>query len=132
MDAAWRHDELHTIIAADDLRVAPFREDGVKHGNPTWIWCAAVEGELYVRAYHGPASRWYQAALRKRAGRIAAAGQTYEVEFQSIDGGINDLIDAAYRAKYRNSRYLKPMLDAGPRAATVKILPRVNVSERGL
>jgi len=24
MDAAWRHDELHTIIAADDLRVAPF------------------------------------------------------------------------------------------------------------
>jgi hypothetical protein len=36
---------------------------------------------------------------------------------------INDRIDAAYRAKYRESAYLSPMIAAGPRAATVEVVP---------
>src|SRR2546430_14128687 len=67
-------DELSRIVAADDLRIAPLRDDGKTPGTPTWIWCVAVEGELYVRAYNGQRSRWYQAAARQRAGRITAAG----------------------------------------------------------
>jgi len=53
-----------------------------------------------VRAYHGQNSRWYQAALRQKAGRITAAGMTKDVMFESVSGPLNDHIDDAYRAKY--------------------------------
>ncbi len=120
----WQKEELGKIADADDLHIAPFREDGVTCGTPTWIWSVAVDGDLYVRAYNGPSSRWYQAALRQKAGRIIAAGLTREVSFEPVAGAIDDRIDDAYRAKYRGSPYLKPMIGAGPRSATVRITPR--------
>jgi uncharacterized protein DUF2255 len=48
--ATWLKDELRKIAEADDLHIAPFREDGVTSGTPTWIWSVAVDGALYVRA----------------------------------------------------------------------------------
>ena len=71
-----------------------------------------------------PNSRWYQAAVRQKAGRIIAAGITKEVTFESVDGPINDLVDEAYRTKYDGSPYLKPMIDARERSATVRVMPR--------
>jgi hypothetical protein len=35
-----------------------------------------------VRGYNGQNSRWYQAAVRQKAGRITAAGMTKEVGFE--------------------------------------------------
>lgn len=122
--SAWSKNELSKIGKADDLHIAPFREDGITCGTPTWIWSVAVDGELYVRAYNGTKSRWYQAAMRQRGGRIAAAGMTKEVTFEAVNGAINDRIDDAYRAKYHASPYLKPMIGPGARAATVKVAPR--------
>jgi hypothetical protein len=121
---AWSKDELHQIAEADDLHVAPFREDGVTYGTPTWIWSVAVDDALYVRGYNGQNSRWYQAAVRQKAGQITAAGFTKEVAFEPVDGAINDRINEAYRAKYQTSPYLKPMIDKRARAATVRIMPR--------
>lgn len=72
--AAWSKDELRRIAQADDLHIAPFREDGATYGTPTWIWSVAV--------------------------------------------------DDAYRAKYRGSPYLAPMVGTKARAATVKVMPR--------
>jgi hypothetical protein len=126
---AWTEDELGKIAASDDLHVAPFREDGKTYGTPTWIWSVVVDGALYVRAYNGKASRWYQAANRQRAGQISTAGTTKEVTFEPIEGAINDRIDEAYRVKYRDSRYLDPMIGRRARSATVRIDPRVS-SER--
>jgi len=122
--AEWTRDELSRIAEADDLHVSPFREDGVTHGTPTWIWSVAVGEALYVRAYNGRNSRWYQAALRQKAGRITAAGLTKEVTFEPVEGPINDFIDEAYRGKYRGSPYLRPMVGHGARDATIKIMPR--------
>ena len=122
--AAWSKQELQKIAKADDLHVAPFRGDGKTYGTPTWIWSVAVGDALYVRAYNGIKSRWYQAALKQKAGRIIAAGMTKEVTFERVDGQMNDAIDEAYRAKYRESPYLKPMIGAGASAATVRIMPR--------
>lgn len=121
--AEWLKEELRKIAAADDLHIAPFREDGVTYGTPTWIWSVAVGDALYVRAYKGTSSRWYQAALRQKAGRIIAAGLTKEVAFEPVDGKINDQIDAAYRAKYSASSYLGAMIGKRARSATVKITP---------
>ena len=83
-----------------------------------------VDGDLYVRGYNGQASRWHQAAVRQKAGRITSAGMTHEVAFEEIEGAINDRIDDAYRAKYGASPYLAPMIGARARAATIRITPR--------
>jgi hypothetical protein len=120
----WSKDELRKIGEADDLHIAPFREDGVTYGTPTWIWSVAVDGALYVRAYNGRQSRWCQAAVRQGAGRIIAAGLTKEVTFEPVEGPINDLVDEAYRKKYRGSPYLDPMIQARARSATVRVVPR--------
>ena len=122
--ADWTKDVLRRIVEADDLHVAPFREDGVTTGTPTWIWSVAVDGDLYVRAYHGRNSRWHKTAIAQKAGRIAAAGKTREVAFEPVEGPINDRIDDAYRARYRDSPYLAPMTGARARAATIRITPR--------
>jgi hypothetical protein len=121
---AWSNDELSKIAEADDLHIAPFREDGATYGTPTWIWSVAVDDALYVRAFNGRDSRWYRAAVRQKAGRITADGMTKDVTFEPVDGPIHDRIDDAYRAKYRSSPYLSPMIGARARAATVKVLPR--------
>lgn len=122
----WPKDELQRIGEADDLHISPFREDGKTYGTPTWIWSVAVDDALYVRAYNGLDSRWYKAALRERAGRITVAGMMKEVAFEPVEGKINDRIDDAYRAKYKGSPYLKPMIGARARSATVKVTPRAN------
>ena len=78
---SWTKDELSKIAGTDDLHIAPFREDGRTYGTPTWIWSVVVDGDLYARAYNGRNSRWYQAAMNQKAGRITAAGFTTEVMF---------------------------------------------------
>lgn len=83
-----------------------------------------MDDGLYVRAYSGQRSRWYQAAVRQKAGRITAADMTREVSFELVGGPINDRIDDAYRAKYHGNPYLGPMIGARARSATVRILPR--------
>jgi hypothetical protein len=121
----WSKDELHRIAEADDLHISPFRKDGVTYGTPTWIWSVAIDDTLYVRAYSGIKSRWYQAAVRQKAGRIIAASMTKEVTFESMDGPIiNDRIDDAYRGKYHGSSYLNSMIGTRARSATVKVMPR--------
>lgn len=122
--AAWLKEELQRIAKVDDLHIAPFRNDGKTYGTPTWIWSVAIGDALYVRAYNGVKSRWYQAALKQKAGRITVAGLTKEVTFEMVSGEMKELVDDAYRAKYLESPYLKPMTGAGPSAATVKVTPR--------
>ena len=122
--STWPKEELRKIAETDDLHISPLRDDGRTYGTATWIWSVVVDDALYVRAYNGQGSAWYQAALRQKAGRIRAAGMTTEVVFEPVNGPINDRIDDAYRAKYHSSPYLKPMIGARARAATVKVLPR--------
>ena len=121
----WSKEELRAIAEADDLHISPFCEDGRTYGTLTWIWSVAVDDALYVRAYNGQNSRWYRAAVGQKAGRITAVGMTKEVTFEPVDGPINDRIDDAYRAKYRGSPYLSPMIGARSRSATLKVMPRV-------
>jgi hypothetical protein len=116
-------DELQKIDKADDLHIAPFREDGKTYGTPTWIWEVVVNDNLYVRAYSGVNSRWYKSALQQKAGRIIAAGMTKEVTFEPVQGDINKLVDEAYKKKYSSSPYLAHMISNPARTATVKIIP---------
>lgn len=121
---SWPKDDLEKISKTDDLHIAPLREDGVSFGTPTWIWSVVVGDALYVRAYSGTSSSWYKAAMRQQLGRIQAAGITKDVAFEAVtDKSMNEQIDNAYRAKYRRSPYLEPMISERSRSATVKIIP---------
>lgn len=122
--ADWTPEQLEAIASSDDFHIAPYRADGVTPGTPTWIWSVVVDGRVYVRAYNGTASRWHRSAIAQRTGRIRAGGVDAEVSFASVDGAINDRIDAAYTEKYADSPYLPPMVGARTRAATVRVDPR--------
>jgi hypothetical protein len=39
----WSTDALRKIAEADDLHIAPCREDGKTSGTPTWMWSVAVD-----------------------------------------------------------------------------------------
>nr|WP_084423166.1 DUF2255 family protein [Cohnella thermotolerans] len=84
----WSKEELHKIAQTDDLHISPFREDGVTYGTPTWIWSVVVGDSLFVRAYHGQNSRWYQAAIRQKAGRITVA--EFDHDLRNRKGGPTD------------------------------------------
>lgn len=116
--------DIEAIAASDDLHVSPFREDGTTYGTPTWIWSVVVDGRVFIRAWNGPRGRWYRAAVSQGAGRITAAGRTYEVSFAPAPAELADAIDAAYEVKYAGSPYLPPMLAAGPRSACCEVTVR--------
>lgn len=122
INQGWSPDELKKIAGADDLKISPFREDGITYGTPTWIWNVALDGELYVRAYHGQNSRWYQSALQQKAGRIHAVGMIWDVLFEPVEGALNNRIDEVYRTKYKTSSYLSSMISDQSKAATVRIV----------
>ncbi|WP_297322230.1 DUF2255 family protein [uncultured Bartonella sp.] len=119
----WTINELEAIDKADDLKIAPFHDDLKTTGTPVWIWEVVVDNQLYVRAYGGTASRWYQSAIKQQRGKIIAAGKTQTVGFEAVkDTAILDKIDNAYRRKYGTSPFMAPMISARARAATVRIV----------
>ncbi len=114
-------EEIIQIAQNDDFHIAPYREDGVTYGTPTWIWNVTVDGNLYVRAYYGTKSRWYQSAVKQRAGKIEAARMVKKVKFEIVSGSINEKIDDAYRKKYSTSPYLNSMISERAKAATIRV-----------
>jgi hypothetical protein len=61
------------------------------------IWAVVVDGDAYVRSYHGPSGAWYQRALRE--GRVNVEGIEANVE-PAGDPALNERISDAFRAKY--------------------------------
>jgi hypothetical protein len=123
---AWASDELGAIAAADELEIAPLRSDGSLR-NPVTIWVVRVGDDLYVRSYRGAGSAWYRDVQASRQGHIRSGGIDKEVSFvDEADPGVNQQIDAAYRAKYReyDASYVDPMVAGQARAATIKLAPR--------
>ncbi|NBH06298.1 DUF2255 family protein [Amycolatopsis sp. SID8362] len=116
--AAWTPEDL-TLFAESPslvLTAGAGGEPGVELG------MAVVGGELYVRAYRGVRSRWYQAAREHGRGRIEVGGAAREVVLTT--GGFDPPagLEAAFAGKYG------PVSDAlvatpDARAATVRIDP---------
>lgn len=120
----WTADQLEKIEQNQDLYVAPFREDGTTYGTPTQTWALVVDGKVYVRAANGQDSRWYQAAVTQKAGRVRVSGTFYDVAFEDAGADDESAIDAAYEAKYPGSSAVPIMQGPGPKSASVRISPR--------
>ncbi|MFF3714025.1 DUF2255 family protein [Streptomyces phaeochromogenes] len=122
--SSWSQTQLRAIAENTDLFVAPFREDGTTYGTPTQTWALVVDGDVYVRAATGQQSKWYQAAISQKAGRVRVAGTYYEVTFEPADSDVDAAVDAAYEEKYPGSSAVPIMQGDGPKSATVRISPR--------
>lgn len=122
---AWTSKELDTIGGADELLIAPLRRDGTRRTGVT-IWVVRCGDDLYVRCYRGRGGAWFRAAQAGHQGHIWAGGIEQDVTFvEETDPGINDQVDAAYRAKYRRSAsYVPPMISPEARATTLRLVPR--------
>lgn len=125
----WTSDELNKIGKAEELRIAPLRQDGTLR-KPVTIWVVRLDNDLYVRSYKGYDGAWFRAALVRHKGRIWAGGVEIDVIFvEETESTINDQIDAAYLAKYgRYPQYVAPMLTAEVRLTTIKLAPRSSTS----
>jgi Uncharacterized protein conserved in bacteria (DUF2255) len=65
----WQKDELRKIAVADDLHIAPFREDGATYGTPTWIWSVGSE----TRSTSAPITARSLVGIRLRSNRRQGA-----------------------------------------------------------
>jgi hypothetical protein len=120
----WTPEELSTVEATQELRIAPVRRDGSLR-KPVRIWVVRVGDDVFVRAAYGPGTGWYRVARASGEGRISADGFEKDVAIEDADDAVNDGVDAAYRAKYdRFPRIVDGMTDAEARSLTLRLIPR--------
>ena len=112
----WTPAELAAITSADSLGLTVGHEPHPE----VQLGMVLVQGELYVRAYQGPQSRWFKAARESRQGRIRVGVIARDVQLTPAAGPVA-AIDAAYQAKYGNSSALIASTQA--HAATLRITP---------
>ncbi len=122
---AWTSDELNKIGAAEELKIASVRRDG-RRRNPVTIWVVRHGDDLYVRSVNGRTGVWFRGAQVRHEGRIWAGGVEKDVTFVDADPGLNDQIDAAYRAKYRRyaANIISSIVSSKARSSTIKLVPR--------
>lgn len=114
---------LLSLLAEDSLYLITMNDDGLTYSSPVQLWFVVVNNAIYVRAYNGLQSHWYQAALKHKKGRIIINRESCDVSFQQAIGPINDLIDETYQNKYADEFYLDKMIYEPARTTTLRILP---------
>ena len=121
---SWTPHDLERIGAAEELQLATFKKDDVLV-KPVTIWVVRVGDDLYLRAYRGRETAWFQHIQRRPEGRIEDGGVTKDVMLvdASADGALGNQIDAAYQSKYRrySATYVGPMIAPQARATTLKL-----------
>jgi hypothetical protein len=124
--ANWIQKNLERIGAADELQLTSFKQDSTRR-LPVTIWVVRVDDDVYVRAYRGHETAWFQHVQRRPEGRIEAGEVTKDVTLvdASSDGALGNQIDAAYQSKYRrySATYVDPMITPQARATTLKLVP---------
>ncbi|MFF1442460.1 DUF2255 family protein [Streptomyces sp. NPDC058295] len=120
----WTNDELDRIAAADELEMAPRRDDGTLRG-PVPVWVVRDGDDLYVRSFRGTDGGWWRTARAGHEGHIRSGGVDKDVTFvQVADSEVDDRVDTAYRTKYGRfgGAYVNPLVAA--RSTTLRLVPR--------
>jgi len=99
------------------------RQDGTLR-RPKTIWVVPVADRVFIRSTNGRGAAWFRWALATGRGRIQAGGTGYDVVFSEVQQDDLPAVDDAYRSKYgRYASVVDHLLDDGPRAATLELLP---------
>ena len=125
----WTSDKLDKIGRAEEVQLASIRRDGTRR-KPVTIWVARHGDDLYVRPVAGRSAHWFRGTQERHEGRIRAGGVQQDVTFVDADHGVDDEMDAAYRAKYRrySGSILNSVLTPEARSTTIKLVPRSTAS----
>ncbi len=122
--SSWTRDELDKIEGAEELKLASVRRDGALR-RPVTMWVVRHGDDLYVRSVNGRRSSWFRGAQTKHKAHIQGGGVDKDVLLIETDG-LDDELDAAYRAKY--GRYPESIVGSivtpQARAATLELVPR--------
>lgn len=121
----WTNEELRKIGSAEELEIAPLRDDGTLR-NPVTIWVVRVGDGLYVRSWRGRTGAWFRHIQQRPEARIVAGGITKDVTLLDVssDEALNNEIDAAYQSKYGKygATYVPPMIAPQARATSRKLV----------
>ena len=124
---AWTSDELSTIGAAEELQIAPLRQDGSLRKAVT-VWVVRQGDDLYVRSVNGRTAAWFRGAQVRHEAHIHAGAVDKDVLLVETNdlNDRNDAIDTAYRTKYRRyaANIVNSELTPQARAATLQLVPR--------
>src|SRR5438045_2352344 len=120
----WTSGELDAISDADELTLASVRDDGTLR-RPVTMWVVRDGDDVYVRSVNGRGSSWFRGAQAQHRAQIRAGGVEKDVDLVETDE-VNDVVDAAYKAKYsrRYPSIVPSIIAPEARAATVRLVPR--------
>jgi hypothetical protein len=121
----WTSEELNKIETAEELKIASLRRDGTLT-KPVTIWVVRDGDDLYIRSVNGRSAAWFRGTQVRREGYIEAGGVAKEVQFVDAEPEINDVLDAAYRTKYRRyaASIVNSIVSPKARSTTLKLVPR--------
>ncbi len=93
---------------------------------PVTVWVVRHGEDTYIRSVRGRSGHWFRGIQERHEGRMRAGRVQQDVTFVDADHGIDDEIDAAYRAKYRRyaGSILNSVLTPEARSTTIKLVPR--------
>lgn len=125
----WTSDELDGIEAAEELQIASLRRDGSLSSWRT-IWVVRLGDDIFVRSVNGPTSAWFRGTRVRQEGRIQAGGVERDVTFVDAEAGVDDRVDAAYRAKYGHyaANIIASITSPEASATTMRLVPRAQRS----
>src|SRR5947209_10856067 len=126
----WTSDQLDNVGRAEEVQIASLGSDG-KLRKPVTVWAVRHGEDLYVRSVRGRSGHWFRGIQERHEGRIRAGRVQQDVTFVDADHGIDDEIDAAYRAKYRRyaGSILNSVLTPEARSTTIKLVPRSEIQQ---
>jgi hypothetical protein len=118
---AWTDEELAAIAGANELTVAPLRDDGTLQ-NPRIVWVVRRGDDVYIRSVNGDEGAWFRGVQKHHAGHISAGGVEVDVSFDDADHDLDDAIDEEYRRKYGRSSAVERITSPKARATPLRIV----------
>lgn len=125
---AWTQNDLTSIGGAEELKIASLQRDGTLR-NPVTIWVVPYGDGIYVRSVNGRSAAWFRGTRVRHEGRIWAGDVERDVTFVDAEHGIDDELDAVYRAKYRQyaASIISHIVSPEARSTTIKLVPRISI-----
>ncbi|URL61197.1 DUF2255 family protein [Acetilactobacillus jinshanensis] len=123
MAKQWDPQLLKSLTNEQTIKVAPDYADH-RALTPIIVWFVRVGNDLYVRAYRGPRSKWYQSAVKQGTGQAELDGHQLSVKFAPVDRSsfVNKTVNQEYLAKYHGNSMLWMVENALD--STLKVSPK--------
>jgi hypothetical protein len=115
-------DDLDLIARTEEVEIETQAPDGPAHR--TVIWAVVDDGQVYVRTYRGPGSRWYREATANPAVALHVDGRRLTATaIPATDPDSVQRTSDGFRAKYAADPATKAMLRPNVLDTTLRLEP---------